>query len=509
MSLEASLSIARSGLLYTQRALSNAANNVANAETEGYTRKTVAADAREAAGRGIGVRTREPTRDVDEALIGELNARRGALAGATARERLLQRIEMAHGRPEAGEGIGDLISGLRRAFTELRAEPASQARQGAAIGAAETLARRLNTVSGAVQAARQEAQDGIVAEVGTINAMLNEIADLTGRIRDTIALGLSPAELEDRRDAAIALLSESLGVAALKREDGGITLIARGGMVLPLHPRDPAFSTADASLGPPAFHGPGGTIPPILLGGNDVTGRLLGGRLAELVALRDTTLPRFQAELDVAAASLAWRFESQGLRLFTAPDGSVPDATQPYAGSAQLGFAGTIRVNAAVTAAPWLLRDGTHAVVGAPGGASAFTPNAPGGPAGFAALLDRVLDFTFGAEAAAGAPWPSIATGGLGPDGTLASPFAAPPTLEGFGGVVAAAQTAERAAASERREGAAAMKAGLEARFAQRSGVDVDAEMAAMVSLQNAYAANAKVMATVQQMWDSLLGAVR
>jgi len=95
MSLEATLGIARTGLLYTQRALANAANNVANAETEGYTRKTVLGEAREAAGRGMGVRTLEPTRDVDEALIAELDARRGTLTAAELRERLLQRIEMA------------------------------------------------------------------------------------------------------------------------------------------------------------------------------------------------------------------------------------------------------------------------------------------------------------------------------------------------------------------------------------------------------------------------------
>ena len=41
MSIDAALLIARSGLLHTQRALSNAADNVANAETEGYTRKRI------------------------------------------------------------------------------------------------------------------------------------------------------------------------------------------------------------------------------------------------------------------------------------------------------------------------------------------------------------------------------------------------------------------------------------------------------------------------------------
>ncbi len=509
MSLDASLGIARSGLLYTQRAMAAAAHNVANAETEGYTRKTVSGEARDAAGRGLGVRTLEPTRDVDEALIAEIGARRGVLAAATLRESLLQRVEIAHGRPEAGEAIGDLIAGLRRAFTELRADPAEQARQGAVLHAAAMLARRFGDAAAAVGGVRQEAQDLIITEVATMNARLNEVADLTGRIRENIALGLSAAELEDRRDMAIGRLSESIGVTALKRRDGGIILIARGGMVLPLDPKTPAFTTVGANLGPSAYHGAGGTIPGLMLGGNDVTDRVRGGRLAELVALRDTTLPRFQAELDVAATNLAWRFESEGLRLFTAGDGSVPDATLAYPGSAQLGFAGVVRVNPAVAASPALLRDGTHAVAATLGGPSAFTPSPSGGPAGFALLLDRVLDFTFGSEAAAGAPWPSIPTSGLGPDGTLSSPFAAPATLEGYGAAVSASQTSERASASALKENAGALMAGLEARFAQRSGVDVDAEMAAMVGLQNAYAANARVMATVQQMWDSLLAAVR
>ena len=49
----------------------------------------------------------------------------------------------------------------------------------------------------------------------------------------------------------------------------------------------------------------------------------------------------------------------------------------------------------------------------------------------------------------------------------------------------------------------------LEEKFGRQSGVDSDAEMAAMVGLQNAYAANARVLGTVQAMWDSLLAAVR
>ena len=120
--------------------------------------------------------------------------------------------------------------------------------------------------------------------------------------------------------------------------------------------------------------------------------QLTGGRLGDYVALRDRTLPRYQAETDLIAATLADRFARQGLALFTDADGTVPDPSQPYAGSAQIGLAGRLRVSAAVAADPGLLRDGTQAVAATMGGPTAFTPNPPGGPAGFTDLLDRVLD---------------------------------------------------------------------------------------------------------------------
>jgi flagellar hook-associated protein 1 FlgK len=509
MGLDAALAIARSGLLHTQRALAAAANDVANAQTPGHTDKTVATRAVVVGQDGIGVRALAPSRDVDAALVTELDSRRAAAAAAQVRLNLLQGIETAHGNPENGDGLGDLTAALRTGFEDLRADPSESGRQTSVVMDATALATRLNEISAAVADARQQAQDGIVTEVARINDALRRIADLTLRIREEVALTGSAAALEDQRDAAIATLSESIEVRALRRDDGGLVLVARNGLVLPLDPEAEAFATADATLGPTAFHGAGGSIPDITLGGRDVTGALAGGRLAEYVALRDQTLPRYQAELDIAAATTAARFESQGLRLFTDAAGAVPDASLPYAGSAMVGFAGTIRVNAAVETNPALLRDGTHAITASAAGASDFTPNPPGGPAAFTTLLDRVLDFTFGAQAQAGVAWAPIATGGLGPDGTLASPFGAPPTLEGYAALLTATQTADRGSAAAALEGATAMRQGLEARFAQRSGVDVDSEMAAMVTLQNAYAANARVMSTVQAMWDALLGAVR
>ncbi|SDC75786.1 flagellar hook-associated protein FlgK [Belnapia rosea] len=508
MSLELALGIARSGLAAVQRNLSQASQNVANAETPGYTRKTVAQQSLVVEELPAGLRSGETQRAVDAALLGRLDQSRGALAATTVREELLQGIEQAHGAAGDGATLGDAVAALANAFTGLRASPADAGQQRAALGAAGTIASRLNEVSAAIGAARQQAQDGILAEVTAANAALRQIASLTIQIKSGAAG--DTAGLEDQRDQAIATLAESIKVQATRKPGGHLLLVARGGIVLPLDPARDVLATGPASVSPDSYHGAGGTLPGVTLGGIDITGQLAGGRLGEYIALRDRTLPRYQAETDLVAVALANRFDQEGLRLFTDSDGaSVPDATLAYAGSTQIGFAGRIRLSAAVSADPSLLRNGTHAVTPTPGGPDGFLPNPPGGPAGFTTLLDRVLNYALGSEAATGNPWPTISSVGLGPDGSLASPFVPAGAIADYASSVTTAQLGDRAAATEAKRQASSLHAALETRFTATSGVDIDAEMAGMVTLQNAYAANARVLGTVQSMWEALLGSVR
>ena len=508
MSLDLALGIARSGLAAVQRSLAQASQNLANAQTPGYVRKTVEQRSLVVADMPAGLRSGDTQRVVDLALLGRLDQSRGAAAAAAVREDLLSRIEQAHGATADGATLGDAVAALSTAFTALRGAPADAGQQRAALAAAGTVASRLNDVAAAIGAARQDAQDGIVAEIAAANAALRQIAGLTVQIKS--GTGGDQAGLEDQRDQAIAELSQGLEVQALRRPDGDLLLIARGGLVLPLDPSRDLLATAPASVGPDAFHGSGGTLPGITLNGVDVTGQVAGGRLGAYVAMRDHILPRYQAETDLVAAQLASRLDQQGLRLFTDSDGSsVPDTALPYAGSAQIGFAGRIRLGSLVSADPSLLRDGTHAVTPTSGGPDGFVPNPPSGPAGFTTLLDRVLTFSLGAEASQGNPWPPIQGAGLGPDGMLASPFTPASRIVDYASAVTAAQLGDRAAATEARSEAAGMQKALNDRFTATSGVDVDAEMGGMVALQNAYAANAKVISTLQAMWDSLLGAMR
>ncbi|NKE43529.1 hypothetical protein HB662_01980 [Roseomonas frigidaquae] len=509
MSLDLALSVATSGLRLLDRQMARAADDIANAGTLGHTRKALEGNALTVAGDGQGVRARVITRDVDFAVQAAQQRAGGDAAAAGLRERLLGGVEAAHGTPELGDSLGGLVTSLQSAFIELREAPADPVRRNAVVTQANTLAGRLNQVSDALGAARQGAHDALRTEVAAVNAGLSDVARLNTAIKREIAAGRSSASLEDERDLAIGQLAGALDLSVIRGNAGDVTLVARGGIVLPLVEGSTPFSLEDATVGTGAFHGGAGTLPGVMLNGRDVTRQLAGGRMGAAAELRDATLPRMQAELDVAASQLAYRLESQGLRLFTDAAGTVPDPTLPYAGSAMIGFAGAIRVNTAVADDPTLLRDGTHDVAGDPAGPTAFTTNPETGPAGFETLLNRVLDFSFGAEQATGVAQPAFATGGLGPDGTLSSPLSGLRTLADYGAALVAEQTGARAAATEAAGRATSLQDLLASRMSERSGVDVDAEVAAMVQLQTTYGVNARVISTIQAMWDALFSAVR
>ena len=231
-----------------------------------------------------------------------------------------------------------------------------------------------------------------------------------------------------------------------------------------------------------------------MLGGVDVTKQLHGGQIGANITLRDTTLPTDQAELDEFAQNMANRFSANGLTLFTDPLGNVPtqSALPLPVQTNYVGFAATIQVDQAVQQTPSLVRDGNPQV------------NLPPTQyAGFADVINAVLNTTFGAT-----PGLGTNTTGLGTAGTLSSPYSAPSTLVGLAATMTAAQAQDSASTSSQLSTEQAVQTTLSGKLSSQSGVNMDTEMSNMIALQNAYGANAKVIAAVQAMWTQLLNTV-
>ncbi len=509
MSLNSALSIATSGLANINAQFITMSQNVANASTPGFARETTTQQSVTADGVGLGVHTGVTIRATDLALQGEVISQTSNSAGLQVTQKALQAIDGVLGTPGQGNDLNSVLGNLRDSFSTLLSDPSNQAQQSAVVGAATSLTQNINTISQTIATQRQAAEDDLGTSVGTLNTTLSQIGQLNSEIVSGKQAGISTADLENQRDAAIQTLSGLITVKSVPLSNGSVQLIAGGGTLLPTDANATPFAFQSGLAVPSAFY-PNGGLSGISLNGIDVTSTLTGGRIGADIALRDTTLPTAQAQLDEFSFSLANRFAAQGLTLFSDGQGNVPAATG--AGGTQIGyvgFSGNIQVNPEVAADPSLVRDGTTAIADSSTGASAFTPNPSGGPAGFTGLISRVLNFTFTDQAQVGVSQPSPGTTDLGPSGTLSAPLRGVTTLSGFASTLVSGLAEQSATVTSNLTASNSLQATLSAQLNSETGVNLDTELSKLLTLQNAYSANARVVNAVQTLFNDILQVVQ
>jgi flagellar hook-associated protein 1 FlgK len=514
MSLDSALSIARGGLANINAQFALISQNVANAATPSYAVEVSTQTALTADGIGLGVHTGPATVQVNQTLQSAALQQNASVTGLQTTQTALQAIDSVLGIPGSGTDIGSLLGNLKNSFSTLLNDPSSQTQQSAVVSSATTLAQGINSLSAAYTAQRQAAQTDLGSAVTTLNSTLATIGQINSRIVTMQQAGQSVADLENQRSGSVATLSQLINVQTVQQPDGSIDLYTSTGLSLPTQGGGTTgtsgpFSIAGGNAQPGAYY-PGGGLPGITLNGTDVTNQTQGGRIGADITLRDSTLPTGQAELDEFSYGLASQFSAQGLALFTDPNGNVPTGGGTPAQSGYVGFAATIQVNPAVTTTPGLVRDGTSTIAGSATGASAFTPNNPvTGQAGFSTLINRVLDYTFGTQARGGVSQPALNTSGLGATGTLSAPFSSPQSLSDYATDLVSSQAQASATTTSNLSTEQTMQTSLNAKISSVSGVSMDTELSQMIGLQNAYGANARVIAAVQAMFQQLLQAVQ
>ncbi len=512
MSLLGAISIATSGLANVSAQLALVSHNVANASTPSYSVESIESTSVTAGGVGMGVMTGPAVRTVNQAMQAATLQQNATVAGLQTTQAALQSIDALSGTPGQGSDLGSLLGVMQNQFSNLLTDPSNATQQSAVVGSAATLALGINTLSNGYTAQRQTAENSIVSEVGAVNTALGTIGSLSTQIVALQAGGESTADLENQRDATVQGLSQLLNINVMTQPNGNLVVTTGSGTTLPTIGAPGPLSVAAANVQPGSYYqagSAGSTIGAITLDGVDVTQQMTGGQLGANVTLRDVTLPTYQAGLDEFSQNMASQFAAQGLTLFTDPNGNVPASGGSPVQSGYVGFAAEIQVNPMVQGSPSLVRDGTTAIAGSPTGASAFTPNPPGGPAGFTTLITRVLNYALGADAQSGVPQPAANTTGLGASGTLAAPYLAPATLSAFASTLTGAEANDSAATTGKLNTEQAVQTTLNTQLTSQTGVSIDQQMSLMIQLQNAYGANAKVMSAVQSMFTTLLQAVQ
>jgi len=295
--LNGSLSIALSALSVSQQALATTSNNVANANTPGFSRQRPVLAAGDPVvvgsltfGTGVVLQKIESLRDpILEIQLNQETQQQSKLDTSLGQ---LRQIQTQFG--SASSGIGADISNFFNSLQQLAPDPSNLALRQSVLTAAGNLATDLNNTAHSLQTQRSNLDLNIVQSVGQVNTLTAQIASVDRQISSLENAHQDASSLVDTRTNLIRQLSGLVDVAVIPT-DQGISLALSNGTTLVSGSQSFALSAQLGSDG----------VQHILAGGQDITGSLKGGSLAGLIQIRDQEIPGLASSLDQLAAGLA------------------------------------------------------------------------------------------------------------------------------------------------------------------------------------------------------------
>lgn len=478
------MNAAMSGLSAAARGAEVVSTNIANAQTAGYGRRELMTSVRSLGATSQGVRVTGVQRHADPVAIGD---RRLAAAGSGARDvasGFLKRMETVIGTQDSATSINVRIADFDRALIEATSRPDSEARLATVATAARAITDHLGRAQTELQAERANADNRIEDEVALLNTSLKRVVELNTQILANSGTGRDATGLMDQRQQLIDSISEIVPIREVPRDGGKVALFTTGGAML-LDGSAAEFGFVPVGVVTPDMTMASGALSGLTLNGMAIPttaegGLISGGTLAGHFAVRDILAPQMQDKLDALARDLVERFADPALdatRAVGAP-GLFTDMGSAFNAANENGLAGRLQLNAAVDpqqgGALWRLRAGLGAT----------TP----GPVGNSALLQGLQT----ALTAQRSPVSGGFTAGTRSFDTLAADMVS--------GVAASRLTAE----SESSFAAARLDTLRGTELAD--GVDTDQEMQSLLLIQQAFAANAKVIKATSDMIDILMG---
>ena len=482
MSISHSLSNALTGLTASSRMAELVSNNVANATNENYARREVELMSHSVGGRGAGVQVVAVHRMVDQALLSDRRQADASLGETTVKSNFYGQLEQLAGTPESADSLGARVAAFESSLIEAASRPDSLPRLQTVADSANALANQINRIGNGIQDMRMDAERQIEGQVDLLNKTITQVAEINQRIISARQTDMDTSALEDQRQTSIDRISSIVPLHVMQRENGAVALYTtRGTMLVDGHTSKVDFERTPkitATMEHP------GLLQGLTVNGKEIreAGRgssLGGGSLGALFQMRDEIAVEAQTRIDAVALDLVGRFGDDALDDTLAPgeEGLFVDQGPTPPLTPEVGLASRIKVHANVLPSAGgdlrLLRDGINAVAA--------------GDVGDASRIQNMID----AMSALTTP----ATGA----------FMANQTVSGIAGDFVSGIGAHRQSAELDTTFATTRQETLRQRQLA-DGVDTDAEMQKLMMIEQAYAANARVMTVVDEMMRTLMG---
>ncbi len=300
------LGIGSSGLQAFQQSLNTIGHNIANVNTDGYSRQTVELTTRSAqitgnAVVGRGVQTASISRSFNAFV--DLSVRNSTSSAAEFNTFHTLASQLDNVLADSETGIANSMQRFFNAAQDVANTPADSAARQVLLSEAQQMAGQFNQLSNWLDSVRGQVNSDIRSSVSEINRLSTAIAN----INESIVLaqgrsgGLPANDLLDQREMLIRDLSERVSVTVVQQDNGSLNVMAGSGQMLVVGNKATTLEVV-VEAGDPhrlgiAIRGNGGVLVPI-------TDQLTGGQLGGVMSFRDRMLDPAANSLGLTAISL-------------------------------------------------------------------------------------------------------------------------------------------------------------------------------------------------------------
>ncbi len=465
MGLSAAMEIGKNGLNIYRIATEVTSENIANVNTQGYSRQRVLLESapptlHNGFPLGTGVQISVVERYYDGLLQQQLVSAQTTQGFDTSKSTVLQQIE-PYFNEVSNDGIGTAISNFFGAWQDLTLNPGGTSERQVVITRAQILSDNFQSVSRGLNDAIATQNASLVPLTNSINSTLTNIAQLNGQIKSTELLSGNANEMRDQRDQLVRDLSQKIGITFTENADGTTDIkYADGGAELVTGSNAGAFSLdqTDPNNFVVQLTPPGGALAIV----TPIT-----GELGATVAMRDTIIPGYLAQVDTLAKSIADAVNAQHSIGFSPTGGTNQNFFTPL--GAVTGAAGAFSIDAGLDIS----------TIAASGNALL-----PGDNSNALAIVQLNSTYTV----------PSGA-----PTATFSSYYSSLVSKVGLD-----VQSSKTTVSQDE-----AFTKQLSTLRESNSGVSLDEELTNLVKYQRSYQASSKLITTATEMMDMVIGMIR
>ena len=304
--------VGSSALNSLQRAISTTGNNIANANTDGYSRQEVEFASRTpnrigGVTLGTGVEVSSIRRAYDQFLTQDVQARTSSSGYYSLYATTAEQIDNLMADPATS-----ISSAMDQFFASMEAvanSPTSQPERQVMLSEAQTLATRFNYVDARLSELAENMNEQMSVFVVDINQYTQDIAQLNQQIaRLERTPGGSPNDLLDQRDQAVESLAKLVRVETRTQEDGSINVFMSSGhrLVSQSGAETLRLSAAVQPDGPMRVYisAPGGSD-------TELTDSAFGGELGAALDVSNNVIDRARRDIGLLALGLTDTFNTQ------------------------------------------------------------------------------------------------------------------------------------------------------------------------------------------------------